>query len=56
MVFSGHSRIWGGGGGGGGVSSLVGSCAFSPFYQFGIMTLLSLLLLLLSACSMTSGQ
>ena len=26
----------GGGGGGGGFSSLVGSCVFSPFYQFGI--------------------
>ena len=25
------------GGGGGGFSGLVGSCAFSPFYQFGIM-------------------
>ena len=40
MVFSGHTRIEGkeGGGGGGGVfPGLVGSCAFSPFYQFGIM-------------------
>ena len=27
----------GGGGEGEGVPGLVGSCAFSPFYQFGIM-------------------
>ena len=40
MVFSDHARTGGGGGGGGGgcFSGLVGSCAFSPFYQFGIMT------------------
>ena len=38
-MFLGHARTkrGGGGGGGGGFPGLVGSCAFSPFYQFGIM-------------------
>ena len=46
MVILGHARIGGGEGGGGGGGGgggwevflgLVDSCAFSPFYQFGIM-------------------
>ena len=39
-MFLGHARTGGGGGGGGGgvFLGLVGSCAFSPFYRFGIMT------------------
>ena len=40
--FFGHAKTgWGGGGGGGGGGGFlgpVGSCAFSPFYQFGITT------------------
>ena len=35
-MFLGHART-GGGGGGGGFLGHVGSCAFSSFYQFGIM-------------------
>ena len=39
-MFSGHTRTGGGGGGGGGGGAFpgpVGTCAFSPFYQFGFM-------------------
>ena len=36
-MFLGQARTGGGGGGGGGFPGLVGSCAFSLFYQFGIM-------------------
>ena len=39
-----------GGGVGWGFLGLVGSCVFSPFYQFGII------FLLLSSCNMTRGQ
>ena len=35
-VFSRHVGRGGGGGGGGGFLGPMGSCAFSPFYQFGM--------------------
>ena len=50
----------GGGGGGGWCSGLVGSCAFSPFYQFGIYGMelnpLSSPFFFLSSYSMARGQ